>query len=149
MKNSKSVGSDTVWVRVPPSAPRRSKLYIACSDFFQKVRARSCRCSSSPNRTRCTGLRFGLGCWPEKQHLYCCDVTEQIPQLLHFCVSCGICFSVSQARRNGVVRLVLSRSSSHRTDNRKAYGCRAYSATQSPDRISGLYAISPWTTVDS
>ena len=34
--DSKSVGGDTVWVRVPPPAPRRSKLYIACSDFFQK-----------------------------------------------------------------------------------------------------------------
>ena len=29
--------------------------------FFTKVRARSCRCSSSPNRTRCAGLRFGFG----------------------------------------------------------------------------------------
>ena len=28
--------------------------------FFQKVRARSFRCSSSPNRTRCAGLRFGF-----------------------------------------------------------------------------------------
>ncbi len=35
--DSKSVGGNTVWVRLPPSAPRRSKLYIACSDFcFQK-----------------------------------------------------------------------------------------------------------------
>ena len=34
--DSKSVGSDTVWVRVPPPAPRRSKLCIACSDFFYK-----------------------------------------------------------------------------------------------------------------
>ena len=25
-----------VWVRVPSGAPRRSKLHIACSDFFQK-----------------------------------------------------------------------------------------------------------------
>ena len=32
--DSKSVGSDTVWVQVPLPAPRRSKLYIACSDFF-------------------------------------------------------------------------------------------------------------------
>ena len=24
------------WVRIPPAAPRRSKLYIACSDSFQK-----------------------------------------------------------------------------------------------------------------
>ena len=31
--DSKSVGGNTVWVRLPPSAPRRSKLYIACSDF--------------------------------------------------------------------------------------------------------------------
>ena len=46
---------------------RRSKLCIACSDFFHfisKVRARSLRCSSSPNRTRCAGLRFGLGGHP-------------------------------------------------------------------------------------
>ena len=43
-----------------PPAPRRSKLYIACSDFFAKVRARSCRCSSFPNRTRSAGLRFGF-----------------------------------------------------------------------------------------
>ena len=33
--------------------------------FFTKVRARSCRCSSFPNRTRCAGLRFGFGCRPE------------------------------------------------------------------------------------
>ena len=26
--------------------PHRSKLYIACSDFFTKIRVRSCRCSS-------------------------------------------------------------------------------------------------------
>ena len=62
--DSKSVGSDTVWVRVPPPAPRRSKLCIACSDSFTKVRARSRRCSSFPNRTRFAGLRFGFGCKP-------------------------------------------------------------------------------------
>ena len=28
--------------------------------FFAKVRARSRRCSSFPNRTRCAGLRFGI-----------------------------------------------------------------------------------------
>ena len=43
-------------VRVPPPAPRRSKLYIACSDFFAKIRARSCRCSSF-----CVELRFSDG----------------------------------------------------------------------------------------
>ena len=42
-----------VRVRLPPRAPRRSKRHIVCSDFFTKVRARSRRCSSFPNRTRC------------------------------------------------------------------------------------------------
>ena len=37
--------SNFMEVQVLLSAPRRSKLYIACSDFL-KVRARSCRCSS-------------------------------------------------------------------------------------------------------
>ena len=32
--DSKSGGSDTVTVRPRPAAPCRSKLYIACSDFF-------------------------------------------------------------------------------------------------------------------
>ena len=32
--DSKSVGSDTVWVRVPPSAPRRSKVRFAPASFF-------------------------------------------------------------------------------------------------------------------
>ena len=39
--DSKSVGSDTVWVQVPLPAPRRSKLYIACSDFLKSERAHS------------------------------------------------------------------------------------------------------------
>lgn len=41
------------------AAPSRSKLCIACSDFFSKVRAHSRRCSSFPNRTHFVGLRFG------------------------------------------------------------------------------------------
>ena len=41
--------------------PRRSKRYIACSDFSHtKVRTRSDRCSSFPNRTHFVGLRFVL-----------------------------------------------------------------------------------------
>ena len=47
-----------LWVRFPPSAPRRSKLYIVCSDFFQKVRAHSFRCSSFSSRKRFAGLRL-------------------------------------------------------------------------------------------
>ena len=32
--DSKSVGSDTVWVRVPPPAPRRSKVRFAPTLFY-------------------------------------------------------------------------------------------------------------------
>ena len=53
-----------LWVRFPPSAPRRSKLYIVCSDFFQKVRAHSFRCSSFSSRKRSAGLRLDeMGLW--------------------------------------------------------------------------------------
>ena len=38
--------------------------------FFQKVISHAFRCSSSPNRTRCTGLRFGFGCKPESSGIY-------------------------------------------------------------------------------
>ena len=51
------------WVRIPPCPPhRRSKLHIACSDFFcftPKVGARSFRCSASPQTTRFAGLARG------------------------------------------------------------------------------------------
>ena len=36
-------------------------LYRLLRFFFAKVRARSRRCSSFPNRTLCAGLRFGFG----------------------------------------------------------------------------------------
>ena len=43
---------------------RRSKLYIVCSDFFQKVRAHSFRCSSFSSRKRSAGLRLDeMGLW--------------------------------------------------------------------------------------
>ena len=35
--------------------------YISLAPTFSKVRARSLRCSSFPNRTRFAGLRFGFG----------------------------------------------------------------------------------------
>ena len=41
---------------VADAPPRRSKLYIALLRLFTKVRARSCRCSSSPNHNRCAVL---------------------------------------------------------------------------------------------
>ena len=50
--------------RIPPSPPwRRSKLHIACSDFYaygKKIRVRSFRCSSFQTRSRwASGLLFG------------------------------------------------------------------------------------------
>ena len=45
-------GSKMPGVRVSPLGPRRSKLCIACSDFFTKVRAHSFCCSSYPTATR-------------------------------------------------------------------------------------------------
>ena len=56
--DSKSTASDGVPVRVRPPAPRWSKLYVACSDFFQKVRVHSFRCSSFSSRKRSAGLRL-------------------------------------------------------------------------------------------
>ena len=50
-----------LWVRVPLPVPRRSKLCIACSNFFVKVRAHLRRCSSYPHRTHFAGLRFDFG----------------------------------------------------------------------------------------
>ena len=64
------VSVSDVRVRPPSPAPCRSKLYIACSDFFIKVRARSCRCSSFPNRSRFAGLRFGFGRRPGNNGIY-------------------------------------------------------------------------------
>ncbi len=47
-----------VWVRPPLPVPGRSRLCIACSGFFIKVRACS-RCSPFPNRSLCAGPQFG------------------------------------------------------------------------------------------
>ena len=41
------------------------------------VRARSCRCSSFPNRTRCAGLRFGVGCRIENCGIYSVAMLQQ------------------------------------------------------------------------
>ena len=50
--------------------PRRRGLHIVRDDFFTKVISHSFRRSSSPNRTRCAGLRFGFGYKPESCSIY-------------------------------------------------------------------------------
>ena len=54
--DSKSADGDIVWVRVPPPAPRRSKLCIACSDFFQKSERTHSAAPPFQPRPACAGL---------------------------------------------------------------------------------------------
>ncbi len=54
--DSKSTGSDTVPVRARPPAPRRSKLCIACSDFFQKSERTHAAAPPFQPRPACAGL---------------------------------------------------------------------------------------------
>ena len=56
--DSKSIASDGVRVRVPPPAPRRSKLHIACSDFFQK--SERAHCAAPPFQIEPASLGFDL-----------------------------------------------------------------------------------------
>ena len=47
--DSKSVGGDIVWVRVPPPAPARRKRHIACDEFFMlRIKNSSCAHSAAP-----------------------------------------------------------------------------------------------------
>ena len=65
--------SNRTRVRIPPAAPRRSKVRFAPTSFYaygKKGVIRPLPCSSFPNRTRCAGLRFGLGCKPESYRIY-------------------------------------------------------------------------------
>ena len=64
--DSKSVGGDTVWVRVPPPAPARRKRHIACDEFFMlRIKNSSCAHSAAPRfRTGFASLDSGSG-WSE------------------------------------------------------------------------------------
>ena len=53
----KSVG-ESLRVQIPPAAPRRSKLYIACSDFFQK--SERAHAAAPPFQIEPTSLGFDL-----------------------------------------------------------------------------------------
>ena len=54
--DSKSTASDGVPVRVRSPAPRRSKLCIACSDFFQKSERTYSAAPPFQSRPACAGL---------------------------------------------------------------------------------------------
>ena len=51
------VGNHT-WVRIPPAAPRRSKLCIACSDLFYKSDCAHAAAPPFQTANACAGLRF-------------------------------------------------------------------------------------------
>ena len=67
--DSKSTASDGVPVRVRPPAPRWSKLYVACSDFFQK--SERAHAAAPPFQIEPTSLGFDLvlGTGLKERHL--------------------------------------------------------------------------------
>ena len=79
--DSKSIASDGVRVRVPPPAPRRSKLHIACSDFFQK--SERAHFAAPPFQTEPASLGFCLGLGADLKtgasKLFALSTSEQSP----------------------------------------------------------------------
>ena len=62
--DSKSVGGNTVWVRVPPPAPARCKRYVACDERFISLQSLSRAHSVAPRvqaKTAAQGFDSVLG----------------------------------------------------------------------------------------
>ena len=73
--------------------------------FFTKIISHSFRRSSSPNRTRCAGLRFGFGCKPEAAAsiVLGCSTSKQSPL-------CSDVFFCQKRRYQPAPLLLLSKS---------------------------------------
>ena len=72
-RDLKSLVRKNMRVRAPPPVPRRSKVRFAPTSFCaygKKDVIRPLPCSSFPNRTRCAGLRFGIGRKPGSLGIY-------------------------------------------------------------------------------
>ena len=73
--DSKSADGDIVWVRVPPPAPRRSKLCIACSDLFCK--SERTHSAAPPFQIKPSSLGFDLVFFLFSVHFFILTYVEQ------------------------------------------------------------------------
>lgn len=91
--DSKSVGSDTVWVQVPLPAPRRSKVRFAPTSFVPMAKRRHPPAPllllSKSNPLRWASIWYWVQI-RKSRHLYCCDVpcssqaAYRLRRLFHF-----------------------------------------------------------------
>ena len=82
------VGLNRARVRIPPSAPRRSKVRFAPTSFYaygKKDVIRPLPCSSFPNRTRCAGLRFDFGWKPGSIGIYTVVIFQLVANDISLC----------------------------------------------------------------
>ena len=90
--DSKSAGGDSVWVRVPPPAPRRSKLYIACSDLFYK--SERAHAAAPPFQIEPAALGFDLGLFLSFAVSILCRRRHYVGVI--FCIACSDLFYKSE-----------------------------------------------------
>ena len=88
--DSKSAGGDSVWVRVPPPAPRRSKLYIACSDLFYK--SERTHAAAPPFQIEPAALGFDLGFFLSFAVSFLCRRRHYVGVI--FCIACSDLFYI-------------------------------------------------------
>ena len=88
--DSKSAGGDSVWVRVPPPAPRRSKLYIACSDLFYK--SERAHAAAPPFQIEPAALGFDLGLFLSFAVSILCRRRHYVGVI--FCIACSDLFYI-------------------------------------------------------
>ena len=90
--DSKSAGGDSVWVRVPPPAPRRSKLYIACSDLFYK--SERAHAAAPPFQIEPAALGFDFGFFLSFAVSIPCRRRHYVGVI--FCIACSDLFYKSE-----------------------------------------------------
>ena len=81
-----------MWVRVPPPAPRRSKLYIACSDLFYK--SERAHAAAPPFQIEPAALGFDLGLFLSFAVSILCRRRHYVGVI--FCIACSDLFYKSE-----------------------------------------------------